>query len=186
MSVNLPRYGVICLYQFPVYQSREEYEKLTGKPCPEWQSDKNPKYWEDVEAQENFEFAAKTTLNGEVTGEQSKKLVLYPQVLAVSAKTGEALKGIDGKPYLAPLWVGLETARSVNIPPKEKLGSGELGVPVPTPCRALEEGESLDWLDDAKTMPIVRNELYEAAMPAMFTRADKEMLYKIAAKVGVL
>lgn len=173
----------MCLYKFRVYQSREEYERETGKPCPEWDATKSPKYWEDPEAVENAEFSIKSIMNNEVTQDETKRLVYYDSVLAVDRNTGEVLKDENGLPFFGPLFCGVETARGVNIPPKELLGT--VGVPVPVPCRELDACEELDWLDDEKTLPVVKNNDYEATMPAMFTRKDKEVLYKIAEKLGV-
>ena len=186
MAINLPKYGIMGLYRFPVYESRKDYELRTGKQCPEWDASKAPTYWEDPEAQVDVQVSYEAWVNAEKKEAITGEYVNYPLVMAIDKQTGALLSGCEGRPFMGPLWTGLETARRVNIPPDEVLGDINAGVPVPVPCRELEEGEMLDWLDEERVFAIVRNTAWvETPKLALYTRRDQELLWRIAEKLGV-
>ena len=173
MAINMHEYGLMNLYEFIVFKSREEYERLMGEACPEWDATRNPKYWMDhplgvpdvegfhpMETTEkvNWHIECLETVNGVKKIEINQKFVTYPRALAVNQETGEPLAGKDGKPFLDKFTMTRELAERVNIPP-EGVGNGM--TPIPVPCRKLDEGESLEWGSKAAEWVVVVNSRVE-------------------------
>jgi hypothetical protein len=85
-------------HRFPFFESREDYEKKTGQPCPPYNPGRRVQNWFDPYA------------------DLSEDVVSYT-ALAIDKNDpmGSALLK-DGKPYLKEFAILPEYARSVNIP----------------------------------------------------------------------
>ena len=163
-----PWYGLDTLYIFRQFQTREEYEQVTGKPCPPWTPTKPPKSWFDPDA------ASSTRRN-----------IVYDNVVAYSAN-GSALKGVDNKPMLESLVISRDDAVIVNIPPKGPGTANIMGAdvpPVPVPIRALEKNEELFFGIGGGVF--VRNLDHQGQLEVGFTNDDRALLKAIAGKLGV-
>lgn len=153
---NLPIYGLAELNLFQAYQTRDEYERLTGQPCPVWDTGRPPKYWFDPAA------AAST-----------KRTVVYD--LAVFGLR-------DGKPELDLLVLSKEHAATVNIPPFKWSETTDPAVPVP--LRALDPDEELIVAFGGVVQ--VKNTAHPFWGDAGgFTASDRTLLKAIAKKLGV-
>jgi hypothetical protein len=169
-ALPYPQYTIDKLFLFPYYQTPEDYEKATGKPCPPWNPAFRQKHWEDPSAKN--------------TGDD---FVLYPIVLATDMKvTGAALRGPDGQPYTRQMVIPYEAAITVNIPPVGSLPSGSAVLPpYPCPMRPLEPNEQL-FFEPVMATPAVKNtDLYVSNLANTFTAADRTLLQAIAKKLGV-
>ena len=209
MAINMSQYGLMNLYEFVVFRSREEYERLMGEMCPEWDATRNPKYWVDrgTEVEKTkWHVEYSETMNGVKTIGVNQEFVTYPRVLAVNKETGEPLAGADGKPFLDKFTMTKELAERVNIPP-EGVTNGM--TPIPVPCRKLDVEESLEWGSKGTEWVVVQNnevpptqedvsldamlqQKYDAEIyqrdhqPEVYTVRDKMLLEKIASKLGVV
>jgi len=168
-ALPYPKYSITNLYLFPTYATREDYEKATGQPAPEWNPYRQPKSWFDPNAKKS-----------------ASRRIVYEYALATDPETGALLFDEKGRPKLDALVLDREEAATVNIPPK---GLGMTNVPgadqpeVPVPMRALEPNEELfqDW----GGIIMVRNtDLYPQLLVG-FDASDRELLRKIARKLGV-
>lgn len=163
-----PWYGLDSLYLFRQFQTREEYEQATGKPCPPWTTTKPPKSWFDPSAASN-----------------SRRNIVYENVVAYAAN-GSPLKGPDGNPVLESMVLSRDEAATVNIPPKGPGVSNIPGAdvpPVPVPIRALEKNEELYFGMGGGVF--VRNLDYQGKVEVGFTNDDRALLKAIAGKLGV-
>ena len=163
-----PWYGLDSLYVFRIYQTREEYEQATGRPCPPWTPAKPPKLWFDAAAASN-----------------PRRNVVYDNVVAYAAN-GSPAKGPDGKPMIESLVLTRDEASTVNIPPK---GPGYSNIPgadvpsVPVPIRALEKNEELFFGFGGGVF--VRNLDHQGQVEVGFSNDDRALLKAIAGKLGV-
>ena len=167
-ALPFPQYGLQHLYLFPYYQSREDYQKATGSEPPQWNPNKPPKYWFDPKAKQS-----------------AKRSVVYDSVLSVAAN-GTPIPGPDGKPQLEPLLLTREDAASVNIPPKGPAVANVPGSDQPEvlpPLGALAPEEELAFGFGGTV--IVKNKNLQPD-PGTFTRDDRALLLKIAAKLAVV
>jgi hypothetical protein len=161
-------YGLENLLLFPIYQTRAQYEKATGKEPPPFDPTRPPKSWFDPAA------AADTG---------TRRNIIYENVIAYD-KEGKPIPGPDGKPMLESMLLSKVEAGSVNIP--MKVGANEPGteVPeVPAPLRALEPDEYLDF--GWSGIVIVRNRKFDEPTPTVFNVQDREIIKAIARKLGV-
>ncbi|MGE5645909.1 MAG: hypothetical protein ACM336_08980 [Acidobacteriota bacterium] len=166
-ALNRPTYGISELYLFSYYQTREAYEKATGKTCPPWDKMRRPQRWEDPSAED-----------------AADDFVVYDSVLAVDMKTGEPLAGPDGQPYTKRLILPKLAAASVNIPPNGANVEGAEVPEYPCPLRPLEPNEALYF--GLLGIPAVKNtDLYDAQSAGGFTANDRALLQAIAKKLGV-
>ena len=160
--------GLDSLFLFPYYQTRDAYEKATGKPCPPWNPNKPPKAWCDPKAIESF-----------------KRNVAYDNTL-VYAENGHILADQNGKPMLDILVLTKEDAATVNIPDKT-LGAanipGSNRPEVPVPLRPLSDDEELFFIWGQTVA--VRSKKGWAQTQNTFTWQDRQMLQAIAVKLGV-
>lgn len=125
--------GMAGIHLFPYYQTREEYEQKTGKPCPQY-TDKLPlKAWEDPDADKDT----------------STTFIFYDVIALSASGSGQCKVNREGKPYLEKFAIRRTEASRVNIPPKggdlDIIGSHN-PVPgeVPMPCRQLKATETLE------------------------------------------
>lgn len=117
------------LYQFPHYETPEEYRAATGKDAPAWDMTKPRKYWVDAKAKAS-----------------ARRLLVY-EVLALNPN-GSPATDERGKPYVVPLVLTKEDAAEPNIPPTnwtQKLNPVMNTASVPRPLRPLAQGEWLDF-----------------------------------------
>jgi hypothetical protein len=164
-----PKYPITSLYLFKTYQTREEYQADTGQEPPAWNPYRQPKTWFDPKAKLS----------------PSRKVV-YEHALATDSDTGSFLLDSKGRPYLDALVLDRDEAATVNIPPR---GMGMTNVPgadvpeVVVPMRALEPNEEL--FVDVGGLPMVKNTDLYPKLEVGFTQADRDLLAKIARKLGV-
>jgi hypothetical protein len=155
-----------ALYLYKEYNTRENYERLTGEPCPPFDRNKISKHWRD-----------KNVPSG-------RRTVVYANVLAVDEQ-GVPLE-FDGHPYFEPLVLTVEDARTVNIPPKVAANETRIPGTVPVPCRDLEGDEELAFTDGPFRIPVVRRpSLKPKNVPTQWTEEDALILRKIAHKLNV-
>lgn len=157
-----------ALYLFREYQTREEYEKVTGKPAPPYNPDLPAKHWEDPSPKTQGRF------------------VLYMNILATNEEN-EVLVGEDGNPFFEPMSLPVAQAKTVNIPPKQAANEPGNKFVIQPPCRDLEGDERLVFQPGVPfRVPMVhRPSLEEVDAPAQWTVGDRELLRRIAAKLGV-
>lgn len=162
-ALPYPKYSIANLYLFPVYSTREEYEKATGEEAPPWNPYRQPKYWFDPAASQS-----------------PSRRVVYNYALA------DPPGGPDGKPMLDALVLDRDEAATVNIPPK---GPGTTNTPgagapeVPCPMRPLAPNEELAF--DFAGIIVVRNTDLWATLETGFSTGDRRLLQAIARKLGV-
>ena len=94
--------GMSRIHLFPYYQTREDYTKQTGKPCPEFNPMRQVKHWEDPGALDR-------------TG--GNPVISY-RVIAIHPATRNIMIDGNGKPYLEDMTITTVEAMSVNIPPQ--------------------------------------------------------------------
>jgi hypothetical protein len=166
-ALPYPIYGISNLYLFPVYQTREAYQKATGKEAPLYDASKPVKSWFDPKAAEN-----------------PRRKLVYDSVLAL-ADNGQVLADTDGKPLLEPLLIDREQAAAVNIPPKGPgiLDAPQTGIEIPVPLRPLEAKEELCFQFGG--VVAVRNKDLFPKLEVAFTAEDRELLRAIARKLGI-
>ncbi|MGE5570244.1 MAG: hypothetical protein ACM3S5_14505 [Rhodospirillales bacterium] len=167
-ALPYPRYGLDKLYLYPYFQTREQYEQITGQPCPPWDKTRRPKKWfapEAAQSQDDF--------------------IVFERVLATEMKeSGRPLAGADGKPYLKPLILPCEIAATVNIPPNASNVEGATVPEYPVPLRALDPNEELIF-DGPFGIVMVRNIELSQGADTGFTAQDRATLQAIARKLGV-
>ncbi len=162
-------YSLFQLFLFPVFQTREEYQKLTGEEAPPWDPNQPVKNW--------FDPAARTT---------NKRTMLYDRVLLYD-KNGMVIPDASGKPTLDQMALLKEVAAQVNMLPSERLvdyGPGSRMAPIPCPLRALKENEEL-FFTFGGSVAVRDKSAYKNEVNA-FTIGDRALLEKIAAKLGVV
>lgn len=156
------------LYLFPEYNTREEYEKATGKECPPYDPTIPTKHWEDPEPRARGRF------------------VLYENVLATDEHNNIVVDDM-GRPVFEPISLTVAVAKTVNIP--EKKAANEPGVKfvIQPPCRRLEGDEELVFQPGVPfRIPVVyRRSLASPSEPTAWTQGDRELLRRIATKLGV-
>jgi hypothetical protein len=162
-ALPFPKYSISNLFLFPVFGTREEYQRATGQEAPAWNPYRRPKYWFDPAARDS-----------------RTRRIVYTQALAEPP-----IAGPDGKPMLDALVLDRDEAATVNIPPK---GPGTTNTPgagepeIPCPMRPLEPNEELAF-DFAGTIVVRNKDLYQS-LEVGFTQNDREMLKSIARKLG--
>ncbi len=165
-----PKYSITNLYLFPTYATREAYQAATGQEAPAWNPYRPPKSWFDPKARQS-----------------TSRRVVYEYALATDPDTGANTYDEQGKPRLDALVLDRDEAATVNIPPK---GLGMTNVPgagvpeVPVPMRALEPNEEL-FVDFGGIIMVKNRNLY-AQLDSGFYSTDRELLQKIAQKLGVV
>ena len=165
-----PKYSITNLYLFPTYGTREDYQKATGQEAPPWNPYRQPKSWFDPKAKAS-----------------TSRRVVYECALSTNPDTGALLLDSNGKPQLDALVLDRDEAGMVNIPPK---GSGMTNVPgadvpeVPVPMRPLEANEEL-FFDFGNILLVKNKDLYAQVVEVGFMQSDRELLKKMAAKLGV-
>lgn len=158
------------LYLFPLYATREQYEKATGQVCPPWKPYQQPKGWFDPNA-----------------AQSPSRVIVYPRAFVLHEVTGVVLADPNDKtkPAIDAIVLDRSVASSVNIPPK---GEGQTNVPgadqpsVPVPLRALADDEEL-YFGFGRTI-LLRKKGQNLDVNT-FTREDRELLQAIAAKLGI-
>lgn len=157
------------LYIFPSFQTRDDYFKATGEEAPEWDPNKPVKSW--------FDPAARNT---------NKRTFLYDVVLMYD-RNGMVLGDDKGVPQTEQLALLREEAAKVNILPREKMldyGPGSKVAPIPVPMRPLKSNEELVFTFGG-VVAVRLKDAYKATVNA-FTVQDRQLLEKIAQKLGVL
>lgn len=149
---------------FATFATREEYEAKTGKPCPAWDPKRQPKAWEDPDAH-------KVLVVGQVS------YMLYDRIFVALSPQGD--------PVWDSLGLPVGDAKTVNIPPR---GEGQTNVPgadqpeVPCPLRELADDEVLKA--GFGNVPQVFKSAELVSIDVGFTQVDRDLLIKIAAKLG--
>jgi hypothetical protein len=162
----LPRYGLEQLFLFPVYQTREQYQAMTGEEPPPFDPTRPAQYWRDPGALKS-----------------PKRVIVYENVLATDER-GFPKTDQNGRPYFEPLALPKHEAATVNIPYKKGANEPSSGLPdVLPPCRALHEDEELvlEW----GGVVVVRNKNFASEEVVGFTLGDRELLRAIARKLNV-
>lgn len=162
-------------YIFKAYANQAEWSAAhEGKPCP-WDPAKRPKYWEDASAAAGAEDEGVTYL-----------------VLSINAQNGDPNQNALGAPTLRTLTLLSPVAATVNIPPP-MASEFKYAAAYPVPLAPLAPNEALifDKLSFGKQV-LVRDMTKYAALQVQanetatnFTPADRDLLRKIAAKLGV-
>jgi hypothetical protein len=168
MSIN-GMFPINDLYLYPSFQTRDEYFKATGEEAPEWNPNKPVKSW--------FDPAARNT---------NKRTFLYDVVLMYD-RNGMVIPDEKGVPQVEQLALLREEAASVNILPREKMvdyGPGSKVAPIPVPMRALKENEELVFTFGG-VVAVRLKDAFRNTVNA-FTVQDRQLLEKIAQKLGVL
>ncbi len=167
MAITKPAFVPLSsYYQFPRYQTREDYLSATGAEAPPFNPNRAPKYWRDPSA-----LAA------------PRNSIVYGSIIQVSER-GIPVPGPDGQPQLDALVIGKAEAAAVNIPPSGTNIAGAEVPEVPMPLRALEAGMELEFGFGG----IVRvRDTSVAGLEGAggFTRADRDLLQRIARALGV-
>ncbi|HZT29962.1 MAG TPA: hypothetical protein VFA33_08775 [Bryobacteraceae bacterium] len=163
-ALPLPQYGIENLYLFPCYGTPDAYQRATGKPAPDWNPNRAPKFWEDPHAKDN-----------------PKRTVVYDQALVLDDK-GYPAVGPDGQPVLDLLVLNKDEAATVNIPPDLGNIPGANVPMVPPPLRALEPNEQL-FFPFGGVVAVKNLDLYPS-IERTFTPADRAVLNAIAKKLG--
>mgnify|MGYP005837978463 CR=1 FL=1 len=166
--INTVFAGLNELYLFPEYNTREAYEAATGKPCPPYDPTKPIKHWEDP--------APKTM----------GRYVLYENILATD-EHNNILADESGRPFFEPQSIPVALAKTVNIPEKRAGNEPGLKFVIHPPCRKLEGDEELVFQPGVPfRVPVVyRPSLMSVDEPVAWTNGDRELLRRIAAKLGV-
>lgn len=159
------------IFAFPVYATREEYERVTGKPCPPWNPEKPPKYWEDP--------AAKFS---------SRKLVSYEPCLMLTENGTIAREDeTSTSPKVEEIVLTREDAAAVNIPVKTENGRVISTLPVKPEVQVPLKLGVNDRLVVGPFGVTVQDKTGSNPPNAVggFTEDDRTLLYAIARKVGV-
>lgn len=157
------------LYIFPSFQTRDDYFKATGEEAPAWDPNRPVKSW--------FDPAARNT---------NKRTFLYDVVLMYDAN-GMVIADDKGVPQVEQLALLREEAARVNLLPREKMvdyGPGSKVAPIPVPMRPLTDDEELVFTFGG-VVAVRRKNSYKSTVNT-FTVQDRELLEKIAVKLGVL
>ena len=157
------------LYIFPLYQTREDYFKANGTEAPPWDPNKPVKGW--------FDPAARIT---------NKRTMLYDIALLYD-KNGMVISDDKGIPQVDQLALLKEDAGAVNLLPREKLvdyGPGSRVAPIPVPMRALKSTEEFVFTFGGVVAVRIKD-AYKTTVNA-FTIGDRQLLEKIAQKLGVV
>lgn len=167
--------GVMDLVVVPVFQTRDDYKARYGAEPPPPDPMRRAKHWFDP---------------AYVGAIDDGEMVPY-LTLAVHPSTGQPIPGPDGNPRLATIWLTKEEAGSVNIPagtanefpanmPVMRLA------PIHPPVRPLHPDERLEF-GMGGIVRVVNIRLREKALASadQWTAADRALLRKIAAKLGV-
>jgi hypothetical protein len=168
----MSNFGIIPindLYIYPSFQTRDEYFKATGEEAPEWDPNRPVKSW--------FDPAARNT---------NKRTFLYDRVLMYD-KNGKVIPDEKGAPQLEQLALLREEAARVNILPRERMvdyGPGGVAAPIPVPLRALKPDEELEF-GFGGVVSVRLKDAYKTTLNA-FTIGDRQLLEKIAQKLGVI
>jgi len=168
MSAN-GMFPVNDLYIFPSFQTRDQYFKATGEEAPEWDPNRPVKSW--------FDPAARNT---------NKRTFLYDVVLMYD-KNGMVLPDEKGVPQLEELALLREEAARVNLLPRERMvdyGPGSKVAPIPVPMRPLKGDEELIFTFGG--VVAVRLKGFIKSSVNEFTTGDRQLLEKIAQKLGVI
>lgn len=161
------RFGIEHVFQFPYYQTREDYQKATGQEPPKFDGSRPPKYWADPEAKNT-----------------ARRNMVYDRVIAYYSN-GSPASDENGNPQMEALVLNRDEAATVNIPPK---GIGMANIAgadrpeVPPPLRALHEDEELFFPFPGIVAVRIKGSL-EADRG--FTEEDRSLLQAIARKLGV-
>jgi hypothetical protein len=168
MFSESPVKGLDTLFIFPYFQTREAFEKATGRPCPPWNPNLPPKYWFDPKASES-----------------TRRNVVYENSLVYSLD-GTILQDANGRPMLDVLVLVKEQAASVNIPDKTL---GAANIPgadkpeIPVPLRLPNADEELFFIF-GQTVAVRNKKAWEQTQNT-FTYQDRQLLKAIAEKLGV-
>jgi hypothetical protein len=162
-------YGLEHAHVFPYYQTREEYEKATNKPCPPYLDTGRPKYWEGtVEANADPDLSIRFT-------------VAYNSLGGVS-------RSADGQPRPSLLDLKPEEIVRVNIPPKG-VGSfpGKTSAVEIQPPIELLPNEKLEFQTGgiASAQLRIRNTSKTPTPATMSERQLLEGIYSAVVKPGV-
>lgn len=164
-ALPYPTYSLDKLYLFPLFQTREEYTRATGKEAPAFDPQRPPKYW--------FDPAAENSL---------KRNVVYSTVVSY-AENGGLLLDENGKPQTEAMLLLKSEAASVNIPPLETNVPGASVPCVPVPLRPLDEQEEL--VLGFGGIVLVRNKAIAEDTAEGFTASDRALLQAIARRLNV-
>lgn len=156
---NTETYGLEYAHVFPYYQTREEYERLTGKTCPPYLDTGRPKYWE-----------------GTVEPDADPDLTIRFTV-PYNSRGGVALNS-DKSPKLSFLDLKPEEIVRVNIPHKQ-VGSfpgATSAVEIQPPCDLLSN-EKLEFQTGIGAAQLrIRN---TAKTPTAATMSERQLLEAI-------
>jgi hypothetical protein len=167
----------IYLPHLEIFSGWQEYAAKTGirdKTKNIYNPNNKLKYWRDM-----------TSTN--------KRVHLYENVLAVDSQ-GIPVPGPDGRPYFEPMTMTVEEAQKVNMAlwdaddPAWQPVLGGPPVTLPVPCRSLYDYEQLEFANSPMGGQIVMvrdtRVQTEPHVEVGFSRADRDLLQRIAAKLG--
>jgi hypothetical protein len=159
-------YGLEEAFIYPYYQTREDYEKATGKPCPPYLDNGRPKYWE-----------------GTVEADADPDLSIRFSVPYTSR--GGVSRSVDGTPRVSFLDLKPEEITRVNIPPKQ-VGSfpGSTSAVEIQPPMELLPNERLEFQAGIAAAQLRIRRIDK--IPTTATMSERQLLEAIAKKVGAI
>lgn len=159
--------GIQALYLFRIFQTREEFEALSGEKCPPYDPTRDIKSWRDS-----------------LAANSPKPRIVYENVLAYGDDGRTPALDSNGSPYFEPLVLPREIASTVNIPPKDFTGALQeqpgTGREVPCPCRELRLDEVLKvgWGGNVQVVDVTQTVTatpFEELVLAALTRIEAKL-----------
>lgn len=173
IPISSPTEPFSALYQFPVFQTREDYRQVMGKEPPPPDPSLRRKHWMDPA------YSHLTEDNGEE--------ISY-LILAVDPITNRPRLNEDGKPYLVTTTIPAYIAGRVNIPHgvanEFPAGSRIMRFSYQPPVRALHKDEELDMTPGPMGTVIVVNRAIQQESVTDYLRQIRELLDKIERRIS--
>ena len=157
-------------FLFPEFTRASYRAAHGGAEAPPLDPSKPQKSWEDPGA-----------------ANSARQFVLYDAALAV-AQNGITPLLRNGRPYFEPLVLPRDQAIVVNLPPEFGSWQGETKPPRPVPCKPLAPNEVLiipPGISGAVLIRDMNTWQEESIEGGSFTKADRDLLWRIAAKLGI-
>ena len=150
-ELDSPQCSLLDIALFPIFQTREDYEKYTGNLCPPYDPNKDMKYWYDPDPNPEYD---------------EGYWVVYPFSSDIEVKEGKIGK-------IKRVVVKKADVGTVNI------GTGRTNEPgtgnvIPVPIRKLTENEEL-VVGSFSTVFVINKDLYKITAPITLSDIMKEL-----------
>lgn len=173
IPIRKPTEPFSVLYQFPVFQTRDDYREVMGKEPPPPDPSIRRKNWMDPA------YAHLTEENGEE--------VSY-LILAVDPATNRPRLNADGRPYLVTTTMSAYVAGRVNIPygiaNEFPAGTQIMRFSYQPPVRNLHPDEELRMTPGPMGTVIVINRALQQETVSDYLRQIRELLDKIERRIS--